>query len=653
MSIALDLALFWMIILSIPYGTLSVDVTTLPSFVANTITTSRPALSTYLWKNFTPNINKPSEDDGRIRFVDVRISAGIVRGYVSYVAKRLAYVFKGIPIAEPPVGKLRFQKLRPLMPWSNVWNATKYRHACPSNTSRTLSPTKDWDEDCIYINVFADPKCRKGRVRCPVLFYIHGGGFITDSAVMFNETQIVQKYASDEVIFVLPAFRLGVLGFLDLGNDNIVPRNLGFYDIIFALNWTRREIKSFGGDPNKITAMGTSSGGSAVAYLLESPKVSQEMFKQGIITSGVPFLTNNGNRPQTSAILNQFKCFINETTNGTFSDAEKVDCLRNVSVRELIDTQRYNEDEYSLLFVGPETDTDLFPGNNLADMRTDYKARPLLITTTSTEKLPKDPIDVECDKAETPFGYKTRAVHQACIKRYNNTFRSAEDMLFFFGLHWEPVTYTLAEQMMDLYYPSMIKNFLKTGIPDPDWLQVDQSGNNYFLLDFQSRNNTVLIKPHSDRGLEDPEAVKFWLQDASILEEAEKKLSEQVQYRNSDDREGRNYTTHHSHLALPVLTYENFTLETRDYMPISDPVEGLISSERASMFVHDTVKPMRELWSAFWLSLTTVFILSTVIVIIGIRLLRQYRNARGYSSPNGYYTETTQLVSKSETTQYT
>lgn len=46
---------------------------------------------------------------------------------------------------------------------------------------------------------------------------------------MFNETQIVEKYASDGLIFLIPAYRLGVFGFLDLGDDDVVPRNLGLH----------------------------------------------------------------------------------------------------------------------------------------------------------------------------------------------------------------------------------------------------------------------------------------------------------------------------------------------------------------------------------------------------------------------------------------
>jgi carboxylesterase type B len=46
---------------------------------------------------------------------------------------------------------------------------------------------------------------------------------------MFNDTQILEKYASKEIIFVIPAYRLGIFGFLDLGADDVVKRNIAFY----------------------------------------------------------------------------------------------------------------------------------------------------------------------------------------------------------------------------------------------------------------------------------------------------------------------------------------------------------------------------------------------------------------------------------------
>ena len=64
---------------------------------------------------------------------------------------------------------------------------------------------------------------------CPVLFYIHGGAFTFDSAVMFNDSQIIHKYASDDIVYVIPAYRLGIFGLLDLGGDDVVPRNLALH----------------------------------------------------------------------------------------------------------------------------------------------------------------------------------------------------------------------------------------------------------------------------------------------------------------------------------------------------------------------------------------------------------------------------------------
>lgn len=58
-------------------------------------------------------------------------------------------------------------------------------------------------------------------------------------------------------------------------------------DIIYNLEWARKEIRSFGGDPEQITIMGNSAGASFVIYLLQSPKVPRSMFKQAVVSSGV------------------------------------------------------------------------------------------------------------------------------------------------------------------------------------------------------------------------------------------------------------------------------------------------------------------------------------------------------------------------------
>lgn len=82
--------------------------------------------------------------------------------------------------------------------------------------------------------------------------------------------------------------------------DNILPGNLGFWDMTAALKFVRENIRAFGGDPNKITVWGASSGGAAVSALSLSPhsrgispKVVRiffsDLFHQVFQMSGSPF----------------------------------------------------------------------------------------------------------------------------------------------------------------------------------------------------------------------------------------------------------------------------------------------------------------------------------------------------------------------------
>lgn len=60
-------------------------------------------------------------------------------------------------------------------------------------------------------------------------------------------------------------------------------------DSVQALKFVKENIRYFGGDPNKITIFGQSSGGVMVSALLISPTVPRNLFQQAIVQSGTIF----------------------------------------------------------------------------------------------------------------------------------------------------------------------------------------------------------------------------------------------------------------------------------------------------------------------------------------------------------------------------
>uniref|UniRef100_A0A915MQD5 Carboxylic ester hydrolase n=2 Tax=Meloidogyne incognita group TaxID=654580 RepID=A0A915MQD5_MELJA len=204
---------------------------------------------------------------------------------------RYVNVFLGIPFAKPPIGQLRFKKPEEPEPWGPLALPTrKYK-------SRPIQKDFIWDrielggvgksEDCLYLNVFTPswnkpPEFGNGW---PVMVYIHGGGFIIDSAVKYHYSLVSRALVRHGVIVVTLQYRLGLLGFLCTGNDGVCPGNMGLWDQLYALQWVNKNISSFGGDPNKITLFGHSAGAAAIDLLSLCPK-SRNLFSQMIIIGG-------------------------------------------------------------------------------------------------------------------------------------------------------------------------------------------------------------------------------------------------------------------------------------------------------------------------------------------------------------------------------
>jgi para-nitrobenzyl esterase len=194
--------------------------------------------------------------------------------------------FRGIPFAKPPVGARRFRAPEPVEPWSDVRPARTFADSAPQLASNLpgMEAPGPKSEDCLYLNVYTTGTTG----RKPVLFWIHGGGFVlgSGSSDLYDGGPLCRR---GDVVVVTINYRLGALGYLylgDHGGDSIgASANLGQLDQIAALRWVQANIEAFGGDPDDVTIFGESAGSMAVCTLLVMP-AAKGLFHKGIAQSG-------------------------------------------------------------------------------------------------------------------------------------------------------------------------------------------------------------------------------------------------------------------------------------------------------------------------------------------------------------------------------
>jgi para-nitrobenzyl esterase len=250
---------------------------------------------------------------------EVETSLGRLRG------KRIgdSVAFFGVPFAEPPVGPLRFLPPRPALPWSGVRPALAYA-AAPVQLSRKKIRIS---EDCLYLNVWM-PETPGPH---PVFVWIYGGGNTTGAT---GDIADGAHFASNGIVCVTPAYRVGALGFLDLseelGEAYAGSGNNGLRDQILALKWVRENIAAFGGDPERVTVGGESAGAKDTCALMGAPGAAG-LFQHAIVESGSGQTIHT--RESARALTQQFlQC-------AGIKDS-KASLLRTMSVAQLLDAQR-------------------------------------------------------------------------------------------------------------------------------------------------------------------------------------------------------------------------------------------------------------------------------------------------------------------------
>ncbi|XP_012262860.2 pyrethroid hydrolase Ces2a-like [Athalia rosae] len=237
---------------------------------------------------------------------------------------RRVFAFRGIPYAEPPVGDLRFRPPVRVESWGNeVLDATAYGPACPQEDSSYTS------ENCLTLGVFVpETEHLDNGTLLPVLIYIHGGTFREGSAITKDPVRLL--FESD-LIVVVPQFRLGLLGLYSLQTDD-VPGNVQFLDQIMAMQWVQDNIEYFGGDKNRVTLWGQSSGAASVHFHLLSP-LTEGLFHQTILQSGSALRTYGIDpRPEESGVILANYCGCRNATNVD----EITYCMKALPVDEIL-----------------------------------------------------------------------------------------------------------------------------------------------------------------------------------------------------------------------------------------------------------------------------------------------------------------------------
>ena len=235
----------------------------------------------------------------------------LTNGTVSGALKGGVEVYLGVPYAAAPVGELRFAPPAAHPGWFGTRDGTAAGSACVqgggpapgpspgckaycsahhfaedmcgcgvcgsfggctwscdaahSSAAHPLHKCPAWEaaaagggsEDCLFVNVFRP----QGASQAPVMFYVHGGGFVAGEATTAGHNL---ANLTGHVIVAIQ-YRLSTFGFL---SPDAPPTNFGLQDQRFALKWVHDNAVALGADPRRILIFGCSAGGASVAGML-------------------------------------------------------------------------------------------------------------------------------------------------------------------------------------------------------------------------------------------------------------------------------------------------------------------------------------------------------------------------------------------------
>ncbi|MBS0361652.1 MAG: carboxylesterase/lipase family protein [Proteobacteria bacterium] len=200
--------------------------------------------------------------------------------------------FKGVRYGAETFGKQRFRPPAPPPKWGGVRDALNYGQTPPQGPDsrrRDYAGLITFDiepggmgEDCLVLNVWT-PTLERSAKR-PVVFSIHGGGYVFGSGnTAIYDGESLARFGDCVVVTI--NHRLGVFGYLNLADQDpafATSGTAGMQDIVAALRWVRENIEVFGGDPDRVLALGQSGGGAKTSMLMAMPSAKGLFHRAGV-----------------------------------------------------------------------------------------------------------------------------------------------------------------------------------------------------------------------------------------------------------------------------------------------------------------------------------------------------------------------------------
>jgi len=243
--------------------------------------------------------------------------------YVGEKYKNIIY-YLGIPYAKAPVGDLRWKAPKQLPPSDAVFEAKNFgASAIQVEHKGSILKNHRQSEDCLSLNICIGSKKTEGKK--PVLVLFHHGDFTFGGSadpLMYGANYVNNN---QDVVFVSFNYRLGIFGFIDFsevsGGGNYPDAiNLGLLDQIAALEWIKKNIATFGGDPDRITVLGFESGATSILMLAASERANG-LFKKAFIFNGnLATAYDSSDGPKALA-----KALLKETNTSTMDELLKLD----------------------------------------------------------------------------------------------------------------------------------------------------------------------------------------------------------------------------------------------------------------------------------------------------------------------------------------